>query len=145
MLLGPLKLLAPALVPSWNFFDVIAPAPRVEYALLPNRGHVADAWQEFRPKPERVSGVAMLARLLWNPRWNQTLFVMSLAERLVEDRTPEHSEDELFQRIAADLPPDPEHPWLGFRLVFVHREGEAMVEEVMFQPAPRRLTDIDVR
>lgn len=145
MLLGPLKLLAPALIPSWNFFDVIAPAPRVEYALLPTRGHVSDDWQAFRPKPAHVSVATMLARLVWNPRWNQTLFVMSLAERLVEDRTPQHSEDELFKRIAADLPSYPEHPWLGFRLVFVRREGEAMVEEVMFQPAPRLLADIDVR
>lgn len=145
MLLGPLKLLAPALIPSWNFFDVIAPSPRVEYALLPTRGHVADDWREFRPKPERVSVGAMLARLLWNPRWNQTLFVMSCAERLAEDRTPQHSEDELFKRIAADLSPDPERPWLCFRLVFVSR-GEAGVErEVLFQPYPRLLADIDVR
>jgi len=144
-MLGPLKLLAPALIPSWNFFDVIVPSPRVEYALLPTRGHVADDWREFRPKAARVTVAAMLARLVWNPRWNQTLFVMSLAERLVEDRNPQHSEDELFKRIAADLPADPEHPWLGFRLVFVRREGEAMVEEVMFQPAPRLLADIVIR
>lgn len=152
MLLGPLKLLAPALVPSWNFFDVIAPAPRVEYVLLPTQGYVADDWQVFRPRPERITIGAMLRRLAWNPRWNQTLFAMSLAERLVEDRSPEHSETELFRRIAADLAPDltgrpvdPERPWLCFRLVFVRREGEAMVEEVMFQPAPRRLADIDVQ
>lgn len=151
-MLGPLKLLAPALIPSWNFFDVIAPSPRVEYALLPTRGHVADDWQVFRPRPERIAIGAMLRRLIWNPHWNQTLFVMSLAERLVEDRSPEHSEAELFRRIAADLAPDPtgepvapERPWLCFRLVFVRREDEAMVEEVMFQPAPRLLADIVIR
>ena len=28
-----LRLLLPALIPSWRFFDVIAPSPRIEYAL----------------------------------------------------------------------------------------------------------------
>lgn len=147
-MLGPLKLLAPALVPSWNFFDVIGPAPRVEYALLASPGDRSGTWRPFRPRPARLSVAAMLGRVVWNPRWNQTLFVMSLAERLAEDRHPQHSEAELFRRIAADLaatPPDPERPWLCLRLVFVRREGEAVIEEVMVQPAPRRLADIDVR
>lgn len=146
--LAPLRLLAPALVPSWNFFDVIAPAPRVEYALLASPGDATGTWRVFRPRPEHVSLARMARRLIWNPRWNQSLFVMSCAERLAEDRTPEHSETELFKRIAADLaaePVDPARPWLCFRLVFVHREGEALTEEVMVQPAPRRLAEIDIR
>lgn len=144
----PLKLLVPALIPSWNFFDVIAPAPRVEYALLASPGDTSGAWREFRPRPPHVSVATMLARLFWNPRGNQTLFVMSCAERLAEDRNPEHSEAELFRRIAADLaaePQDPARPWLCFRLVFVSREGEALTEEVMVQPAPRRLAEIAIR
>lgn len=147
-LLAPLKLLLPALVPSWNFFDVIAPAPRVEYALLASPGDTGAAWRVFRPRPKTVPLVEMARRLVWNPRWNQSLFVMSCAERLAEDRTPEHSEAELFRRIAADLaaePQDPDRPWLCFRLVFVSREGEALSEEVMVQPAPRRLAEIDIR
>lgn len=147
-LLAPLKLLLPALIPSWNFFDVIAPAPRVEYALLASPGDTSGTWREFRPRPEQVSLATLLTRLVWNPRWNQTLFVMSCAERLAEDRTPAHSEAELFKRIAADIavePQDPTRPWLCFRLVFVSRDGEALAEEVVVQPAPRRLKDIDVR
>lgn len=147
-LIAPLKLLLPALIPAWNFFDVIGPAPRVEYALLASPGDTTATWRTFRPRPEHVSIQTMLGRLLWNPRWNQALFAMSLAERLAEDRAPEHAEAELFRRIAADLAPapaDPTRPWLCFRLVFVAREGETLAEEVMVQPAPRRLADIDVR
>ncbi len=151
-LLAPLKLLLPALIPSWNFFDVIAPAPRVEYALLASPGDTSGVWRAFRPRPEHVSLATMVKRLFWNPRWNQTLFVMSCAERLAEDRNPAHSEAELFKRIAADLvadgalePQDPTRPWLCFRLVFVGREGEALTEEVMVQPAPRLLKDIAIR
>ena len=127
---------------------MIAPAPRVEYALLASPGDTNCTWREFRPRPEQVSLATLLKRLVWNPRWNQTLFVMSCAERLAEDRTPAHSEAELFKRIAADLalePQDPARPWLCFRLVFVSRDGEALAEEVMVQPAPRLLQDIEIR
>ena len=144
---NPLKLLLPALIPSWNFFDVIAPSPRVEYARLRSIGDAAGDWRAFRPKPDRVSPITMARRLLWNPRWNETLFLVSCAERLTDAPTA-HSEDEIFKRIAADLkqePDDPERPWLCFRLTFVSREGEALVEEVLFQPAPRRLAEIAVQ
>jgi len=138
-------LLLPALIPSWNFFDVIAPSPRVEYALAPAKDSRLDDWREYRPRPEHVSPAAMLARLFWNPRWNQTLFVVSCAERLVDEPT-DHSQDEIFRRIAADLAAQPDlGEWLSFRLVFLRREGEAVEREVLFQSAPRRLQDIDVR
>ena len=143
---NPLQLLLPALIPSWNFFDVIAPSPRIEYALLRSVGDGAGDWREFRPRPPHVSPLAMLMRLVWNPRWNETLFLASCAERLTDDPTP-HSESEIFKRIAADLAGelrDDGRPWLCFRLVFVSREGEAIVSEVLFQPAPRRRTEIAV-
>jgi hypothetical protein len=138
--LKPLRLLLPALIPSWNFFDVIAPSPRVEYALTNAKDETPGDWREFRPRPAAVSLPTMLIRLLWNPRWNQTLFVVSCAERLVDDPT-DHSQDEIFRRIAADLPADTA-PWLAFRLVFLSRRGEAIEREVLFQSAPRRLADI---
>lgn len=148
-MLTPLKLLLPALIPSWNFFDVIAPSPRIEYALLASPADAAGQWREFRPRPARLSLAAMLGRLFWNPRWNETLFLVSCAERLVEQPTA-HSEDEIFRRIAADLAADPggAAPWLCFRLVFLARAGDtgdAVGREVLFQPAPRRLAEIAVR
>lgn len=143
---NPLKLLLPALIPSWNFFDVIAPSPRLEYALLRSIGDASGDWRAFRPRPERVPPLTLLMRLVWNPRWNETLFLVSCAERLTDEPTP-HSEDEIFKRVAADLardPEDPARPWLCFRLVFVSRENDALVSEVLFQPAPRRLAEIAV-
>lgn len=142
-MLNPLRLLLPALIPSWNFFDVIAPSPRVEYALTSAKDAAPDDWREYRPRPERLSVGAMLGRLAWNPRWNQTLFVVACAERLADEPT-DHSQDELFRRIAADLPDDAAS-WLSFRLVFLSRQGEAIAREVLFQSAPRRRQDIDVR
>ncbi|WP_297509833.1 hypothetical protein [uncultured Caulobacter sp.] len=134
----PLRLLLPALIPSWNFFDVIAPSPRVEYALLGAETAPPEDWREFRPRPARVSLVTMARRLLWNPQWNESLFLVSCAERLIDQPT-DHSEAEILSRIAADLAGDPDAPpWLAFRLTFVRREGEALIREVLFQSAPRR-------
>ncbi len=138
---NPLRLLLPALIPSWNFFDVIAPSPRVEYALSATRDEEPGGWREFRPRPEHLSIPTMLARLAWNPRWNQTLFVASCAERLTDEPT-DHSQDEIFRRIAVDLARQPDaatlEPWLSFRLVFLSREGEAIQSQVLYQSAPRR-------
>lgn len=140
MILRPFALLLPALIPSWNFFDVIAPSPRIEIARLAAPDD-ARAWHEFRPRPRRVSPLEMLRRLVWNPRWNETLFLVSCAERLVDHPTP-HSEDEIFRRIAADLIREPGEPWLVFRLVFVSRQGEAIEREVLFEAEPRRLAEL---
>ncbi len=141
----PLGLLLPALIPSWNFFDVIAPSPRIEYAVTGSSALPQADWVEFRPRPQRVSARTLLARLLWNPRWNESLFLVSCAERLINAPT-DHSQDEIFTRLAAELTRDgATGDWLSFRLVFVSREDEAIQREVLFQSAPRRLADIAAR
>ena len=74
--------------------------------------------------------------------------VVAGPERLVDQPTA-HSEDEIFQRIAADLTRRPDavapEPWLCFRLIFLEREGDAIVREELFRAAPRRRADIVVR
>ena len=140
MILRPFALLLPALIPSWNFFDVIAPSPRIELARLTSPEDERD-WHEFRPRPQRATPMEMLRRLVWNPRWNETLFLVSCAERLIDHPTP-HSEDEIFRRVAADLIREPGDPWLVFRLVFVSRQGEAIEREVLFEAEPRRLAEL---
>ena len=149
--MNPLALLLPALIPSWNFFDVIAPSPRLEYALRPSSAVPQEGWTEFRPRPRRVSARAMLRRLVWNPRWNETLFLVSCAERLINAPT-DHSQDEIFARLAAELRGGEDGEdgaaaggWLSFRLVFVSREDREIQREVLFQPPPRRLTEISPR
>ncbi|MFT4253889.1 MAG: hypothetical protein QM608_15565 [Caulobacter sp.] len=137
-MLQPLKLLLPALIPSWNFFDVIAPSPRIEYALLASPEAEPD-WREFRPRPARMSPAVMLRRLFWNPQGNEALFLVSCAERLVDQPTA-HSEDEIFRRIAADFGPA-QGGWLRFRLVFLAWTGEGVVGEELYVSAPRRRED----
>ena len=129
-MLQPLKLLLPALIPSWNFFDVIAASPRIEYTVLPAPDAAGD-WLEFRPRPRRLSLSAMLGRLFWNARWNETLFVVSCAERLLATPTA-HSEDEIFRRIAADLAAGSDESWLRFRIALLSEEGDTLTREIAF-------------
>ena len=131
-----ISLLLPALIPSWRFFKTVAPSPRVEYRLL--RHGVAGAWQEDRPCPAHLSIFTMLRRMLWNPEWNEQLFMVSCAERLVEEDSPHcsaHSEQEINRRIARLLPMAGETD-LQFRLVFWRRDGAQLVKEVGFESTP---------
>lgn len=138
---NPIKLLLPALIPSWNFFDVIAPSPRIQFSLLKLENTSNQEWFEFRPRPLHLSFFTMLKRMLWNPGWNESLFLVSCAERIVGNSTQQliqHSENEILKRIENDLP-DSESPLniseathLQFRLIFIHRQGSALQEEITF-------------
>ena len=126
-----LRLLLPAIVPSWRFFDGVAASPRVDYALLDEPDGSAERWQEFRPRPAVLNPRTMLRRLFWNPQWNENLFLVSLAERLARAETKEtvaHSQRELMLRITRDLDRQKscDHDaHIQIRLSFVRRIGPA--------------------
>ncbi|MCG8491728.1 MAG: hypothetical protein MI743_08960 [Sneathiellales bacterium] len=132
-------LLLPAVVPSWRFFDEIAPSPRVEYLLL---GHEQEEWLEFRPRPEKISIFKMLRRMVWNPTWNESLFLVSCAERLMAEPT-DHSANEIFDRISRDLfvanKGMAPAPFLKFRLVFLYRVNGIIERHVTYQSEARAL------
>ncbi len=137
-MLQTLKLLLPAIVPSWRFFDFIAPSPRIQFALLSAADDGPHEWHEFRPRPARLSFKKMLSRMIWNPRWNESLFLLSCAERLIENPT-QHSEDEILKRITAELK---KHSLatsvmtathLQFRLLVIKRQDAQLQQSVTFQ------------
>jgi hypothetical protein len=127
----------PALIPSWNFFDIITPSPRIQYALLGTENETAQAWHEFRPRPAHVSFLQMLGRMLWNAKWNESMFVVSCAERIMEQPT-QHSEDEILRRIIADLADNTTNTRLmaathvQFRILVVERQGKELQQAVTF-------------
>jgi hypothetical protein len=137
-MLRTLLLLLPAVVPSWRFFDVIAPSPRIEFRLLQAPDDAAGDWREFRPRPAHVSLRQMLGRLFWNPRWNESLFLVSCAERLLDEPT-DHSSDEISRRIAFDFPGAT--GFLQFRLIVLSRREGAIVRDVAYVSESRRLVD----
>ncbi len=89
-------------------------------------------WAEARPIPARVSVVRMLRRLVWNPRRNQQLYMVGLAERLADTPT-QHSKDELAHMVRASLAPVSQRAGgqqtgsFAYRVIFVQREGEELV------------------
>lgn len=127
-------------MPSWRFFDAVTASPRIDYTLLAASDGVAEHWQEFRPRPAILTPAAMLRRMLWNPQWNESLFLVSLAERLMSAATPEtvaHSERELLLRIARDLDRRggcDRDARLQIRLRLVGRPGpmEAVASEIVY-------------
>jgi hypothetical protein len=134
-----LKLLLPALIPSWRFFDTIAPSPRIEFAVLKTLGGAAN-WREFRPRPAHLPLHHMFGRLVWNPRWNESLFLVSCAERLMEqtsDDPDDHSHQEILSRLQAELARSHVDaratPYVKFRLVFIHRQGAELEKVVTFE------------
>lgn len=128
-MLNTLKLLLPALVPSWRFFDFIAPSPRVHYTVLNDENDQPNEWVEFRPRPAHVSFPKMLRRMVWNPDWNESLFIVSCAERIMEAPT-QHSEDEILKRIVREL--DGEAGYIQFRLIVIQRVEESLQQEIVF-------------
>ncbi len=74
----------------------------------------------------------MLGRMVWNPRWNQSLYLISCAERLLENATP-HSEKEIRDRIAASLALSPHSkPYWQFRLALVSRDEAGIRKDIAF-------------
>ena len=130
-MLQSLRLLAPVLLPSWRFFDRIAASPRIEVQRLGASGEAVGDWLQFRPRPQSLPLGVYLRRLVWNPRWNEALFLTSCAERLL-DSPSDHSVRQISTRIAEDLTTDAALPFFHFRLVLVSRVGEALQREVAY-------------
>jgi hypothetical protein len=135
-----LSLLLPALIPSWRFFKAVEPSPRVQWAVIGQGGVV---WQDYRPRPPRLSMMLMIQRLFWNPHWNDTLYMVSLAERLTITPNAATLAD-IWHRIAQDVALDGRgpDPVIQFRLLFVSRDGDQITSEVTYLSDPRAYHDI---
>jgi len=145
-----LRLLLPTIAPSWRFFDSVSDSPRVDYAVLAAPDEGAEHWQEFRPRPAVLTPITMVRRLLWNPQWNENLFLVSLAERMVSPATPEadaHSERELLLRVARHLHRHgacDHRAYLQIRLRFVSRAetGNEVVSHIAYLSSPRLIAEL---
>jgi len=143
-MLNSFKLLLPALFPSWRFFDTVAPSPRIEFALCEDSSHLSQNWQEFRPRIDNLSFGKILRRMFWNPHWNESLFLVSCAERLMSNPT-EHSSNEIVSRIRKSLKNSSvdltKTPYMKFRLVFLYREDKDVERYIAFTSQDYDLTE----
>lgn len=135
-----IRLLLPVIFPSWRFFSSIGPAPRIDYGFLRTGEDAPSQWQEFRPRPHELTLLQGLARLFWNPQWNEFLYMNSCAERLF-DAPNDMREKEIMRRLQAALaageitaPADARQ--LVYRIRAVIREGAEVSEPVLFTARP---------
>lgn len=132
-----IRLLLPALIPSWRFFDWIAPSPRIEFALTPTADTAPESWQLLTNRPIRVPAASAVRRLFYNPQWNDQLYLVSCAERIAESPDP-HSIEQIFRRIDASLPAASTEVYVRFRLVFLARNDDALTREIRFVSAAKK-------
>lgn len=129
------KLLLPVFIPSWKFFNRIAPSPRIEFSLGAPVLDETSQWQELCLRPKQLSVIDFVKSIFYNPRWNEALYIMNCAERLVIDPN-KHCVEEIMRRIRTEL----EHrgmdlkstPYLQFRLIVISREGNELQKEILF-------------
>ncbi|WP_425039705.1 hypothetical protein [Primorskyibacter sp. S187A] len=124
-----IQLLLPVLFPSWRFFREVGPGISVQRRI--GQGDGQGDWADVIARPEHVSPALMAVRLVWNPRVNQRLYLVSLAERLLTEPTA-YVEAELHARVAHGLPPGTAY---ALRILLCDADGEA----VAHQSAVRRL------
>lgn len=144
-----LRLLLPAIVPSWRFFDAVTASPRLDYALLPTRDAEPAQWHAFRPRPPVLGLGTSFARLVWNAQSNENLFLTSLAERLVSSpnaETAAHSQRELLARIARHLSRHGASPdaFLQIRLRFISlgAQGDQITSDTLYHSAPTPIAEL---
>lgn len=89
----------------------------------------------------------MLRRMIWNPCWNESLYVMACAERLIklqDEDTQKQSAEQIAQRIRRHFPNDTKTASFKFRLVFMRREDEGANEGTGIERHLLYLSDIYV-
>lgn len=124
-MLTMLKLALPAIIPSWRFFEEIAPSPRIEVT-YPELD--PDLWAEFYARPQTISIPARIVRLFWNPAWNESLYLVSCAERVVADDDISAAR-QIAERIGKNVPCSRR---FQFRLVFVSRHEFGLSTEIAY-------------
>jgi hypothetical protein len=137
MELTMLHYLLPALLPSWRFFDYIGPSPRIEICLLQHAGDAPSQWQPFRPPPPLLTLALQLRSLLWNPRGNEALYLLSSSEKLLQ-RQSMPAQMEIVRRIDAavacgEIVASSQQRFFVFRLLEIDRDGDALQTQVSFE------------
>jgi hypothetical protein len=135
-MIASLKLLLPALIPSWRFFDVIGPSPSIEYACLNSEQEQAGEWQEYSIRPQQRSFLQVIGHLFYNADWNQFLYITRCAEKLLEEPS-DHSEAEIVRLLRQSVPaPQARAAFIQFRILLTEREAGGLHTELAYVSVP---------
>ncbi len=120
-MLSLLRLVLPALFPSWRFFQDVGPSPVVEV-------YCDRAWVEARPRPDAVGVFGAGLTLVWNSDCAERLYLTSCAERFLAEPSPW-----LLDQITSLLPEEA----TAFRIILRHRSGAQIMDDVAIE-SPQR-------
>ncbi len=102
-------------------------------------------WQPFRPRPARLRVAQLLLRLVWNPAWNETLYVMRCAERVLEGDA-DFPLLELERRMRGELCVAAEMPataWMfEMQILAASGEGPRVIYQAVYRSPPLALAEV---
>ncbi len=131
---GFFNLVMPIFMPSWQFFNEIAPSARIEFSCHTQEDMGVHQWQELQLRPEKLHFVDNIKRIFFNPDWNYALYIMNCAEKQII-KPSQHNENEIFTAIKNYLPAESKSKanFLKFRLVFVSKGERGLKRNVLFE------------
>ncbi len=110
------QLYTPVLFPSWRFFEEIGAGVRVDY----QRGN--GPWTPATVTPPRSKWPSYLVRLVWNPTWNERLYLVTLAECVLTGTSAKASDDLARRLFALSRGSGP----LAFRIRLIDADSEVI-------------------
>lgn len=141
------RLCLPIVVLSWRFFDEIAPAPRIDVGWSDGPDADVTHWQPLRPTPGALPWPVRVAHLFANARRNETLYLVSCADKVCYGDSA-HAVAEIRARVRAACARGelaPAGTWLRYRICTVERDGDALVEHEAFRDHAFPVAGIDAR
>lgn len=99
--MNTLRLVLSALISSWQFFKEAVFSPNIEFTLLKTVDDKKN-WIEFCYRPQQRTLLQIVTSLFFNPVWNEALFMMDCAEKMLVEPSKE-LDCEIMERIIAEL------------------------------------------
>ena len=91
-----LTLFLSAIISSWQFFKEAAEAPVLEISFNDEN------WDVLSLRSDKRTFLGFLGGIFYNPKWNEALYIMDCAERLLTDIS-QRNIDELMDRVVLYL------------------------------------------
>ena len=86
------------MISSWQFFKEVTPKLEIEFSWNDD----ARNWQVLKLRAQNLSTIELIKSVFFNPQWNEALYIMDCAERLIMNPSQERI-NQLKERIQMQL------------------------------------------
>lgn len=129
-------------MPSWQFFNEVAPSPRIEFAVLDTKDQEISQWQDLVSRKQEYKISDFFKSIFFNPEWNQKLYLINCAEKIVISQS-KHAVKEIFKAILEKLKLEGDK-FVCFRLVFISKKSEGFREDILYQSSTKQVQELDL-